>query len=599
MPRRDDIRSVCVLGAGPIRIGQACEFDYSGVQGVQALREEGLRVVLVNSNPATIMTDPERADATYVEPITARGRRPRSSRRRGATRCCRRWAGRPRSTWRSSSPTPACSTRLGVRLLGRQRGRDPDRRGPRALPRGDAPGRPPGAAVRDRDLARARRRRPPRPSASRRSCGPRSRSAAPAPRWSTTARSTRRAIKAALAASPVGEVLVERSVEGWKEFELEVMRDVADTVVVVCSIENVDAMGVHTGDSITVAPALTLTDKEYQVLRDAAATCLRTVGRRDRRRQRAVRRPPRDRRVGDHRDEPARLALLGARVQGDRASRSRASPPSSRSATASTRSPTRSPARRPASFEPALDYVVVKIPRFAFEKFPGAEDTLGTSMKSVGEVMAIGDRLRGGAAQGGALARAGARRASPRRRPVAGLDDEALASRRAHRPTRTGCGRWPRRCGAAGTSSAVAASRAGTRGSCGAIAGPRGGRGGDRRAWLRRRRALAAAKRLGFGDADLARLVGRPEARCASGGARRGRGAPLPQGGHLRRRVRRRHARTSTAASAPSTRCRRAQAAGGRDPGLRPGAHRAGDRVRRLLRAGDRRAARARGARRS
>ena len=192
----------------------------------------------------------------------------------------------------------------------------------------------------------------------------------------------------ALAQSPTHEVLIEESVLGWKEFELEVMRDREDNFIVVCSIENIDPMGVHTGDSITVAPAMTLTDREYQRLRDAARAVMTGDRRRDRRRERPVRRRP-EGRASRHRDEPARVALVGARVQGhrlpDREDRREA-----RRRVHARRAQQRHHRRRPRRFEPVIDYVVVKLPRFAFEKFPGADTTLGTQMKCVGEVMSIG-----------------------------------------------------------------------------------------------------------------------------------------------------------------------------------------------------------------
>ncbi len=190
--------------------------------------------------------------------------------------------------------------------------------------------------------------------------------------------------------SPVHQILVEESVIGWKEFELEVMRDVADNFVVICSIENIDPMGVHTGDSITVAPILTLSDKEYQRMRDAARLHHPQGRRRDRRLEHPVRRQSGQRAHGRHRDEPARLAVVGAGVEGHRVSRSRRSPRSSRSAITSTKFPNDITRLTPASFEPTIDYVVVKIPRWNFEKFPQADRTLTTQMKSVGEVMAIG-----------------------------------------------------------------------------------------------------------------------------------------------------------------------------------------------------------------
>ena len=193
-----------------------------------------------------------------------------------------------------------------------------------------------------------------------------------------------------IAASPVNEILIERSIAGWKEYELEVMRDRADNCVIICSIENLDPMGVHTGDSITVAPAQTLSDVEYQLMRDAAFACIRRVGVETGGSNVQFALDPTNGEHGHHRDEPAGVAVRRPWRRRPPASRSPRSPPSSRSATRSTRSPTTSPEATPASFEPTIDYVVTKVPRWAFEKFPGTPGVLGTSMQSVGEAMAIG-----------------------------------------------------------------------------------------------------------------------------------------------------------------------------------------------------------------
>jgi carbamoyl-phosphate synthase large subunit len=520
MPRRTDVACVCVLGAGPIRIGQACEFDYSGVQGVQALREEGLRVVLVNSNPATIMTDPERADATYIEPVTADV----VAAILESEECD------------ALLPTLGGQTALNVAVELAERG-VLDRLGVKLL----------GASVEairtaeDRERFREAMRRdgvPVLPSVTVTSLAKADEAAAvvgfPAIlRPSFTLGGTGAAmvynrdeyavaIRQALAASPVSEVLVERSVEGWKEYELEVMRDRADTVVIVCSIENLDAMGVHTGDSITVAPALTLTDKEYQVLRDAAATCLRTVG---------VETGGANVQFGV---DPATgewvIIEMNPRVSRSSALASKATGfPIARIAAklalgyrldelenAITRS-------TPTSFEPALDYVVVKVPRFAFEKFAGVADTLGTSMKSVGEVMAIGasfDEALLKAVRSLESGRVGLG-APPH---LAALDDEGLGERlRTPNPDRL----W-------------AFAEAVRRG----FELPRLVRETRWDPWFVHRIAslvvaermlaggredgplLAAAKRVGFGDADLARIVGGEEVevrarRTAAGAVRR------------------------------------------------------------------------------
>jgi carbamoyl-phosphate synthase large subunit len=424
MTRRTDVRSVCVLGAGPIRIGQACEFDYSGVQGVQALREEGLRVVLVNSNPATIMTDPERADATYVEPITAEV----VTAILEAERCdamLPTLGGQTALNVAVELADAGVLERLGVRLLGATveaiRTAEDRERFREAMRRSGLPVLP---SLTVRSLA---------------SCGEAAeRVGFPAIlRPSFTLGGTGAAmvynreeyagaIRAALAASPVSEVLVERSVEGWKEYELEVMRDLADTVVVVCSIENVDAMGVHTGDSITVAPALTLTDKEYQVLRDAAAVCLRTVGVETggANVQFAVDPATGEWVIIEMNPRVSRSSALASKATGFPIARIAAKLALGYRLDEIVNAITRS---TPASFEPALDYVVVKMPRFAFEKFPGAERVLGSSMKSVGEAMAIGAGFEEAllkAVRSLELGRVGLA-ATPE---IAACDDEALIS---------------------------------------------------------------------------------------------------------------------------------------------------------------------------
>ncbi len=425
MPRREEVANVCIIGAGPIRIGQACEFDYSGVQGVQALREEGVRVVLVNSNPATIMTDPERADATYVEPVTADVVA----------------AVLEREECDALLPTLGGQTALNVAMELAERG-VLERLGVRLL----------GASVatirtaEDRERFREAMRRaglPVLPSVTVSSAAGADEAAAvvgfPAIlRPSFTLGGTGAAmvynreeygaaIRTALAASPVGEVLVERSVEGWKEFELEVMRDRADTVVIVCSIENLDAMGVHTGDSITVAPAMTLTDQEYQVLRNAAATCLRTVGVETggANVQFAVHPDTGEWVVIEMNPRVSRSSALASKATGFPIARIAAKlalgyrlDELSNAITGCT----------PAAFEPALDYVVVKMPRFAFEKFPGARDVLGTSMQSVGEAMAIGATFEE-ALQKAARALEAGRDGLLAPPGIASLDDDGLKER--------------------------------------------------------------------------------------------------------------------------------------------------------------------------
>ena len=387
MGRRVEVGNVLIVGAGPIRIGQACEFDYSGVQGVKALKEEGLRVVLVNSNPATVMTDPERADATYIEPITPEV----VAAILEQERCD------------GLLPTLGGQTALNVAVELARSG-ELDRLGVRLL----GASLPAIETAEDRERFREAMRRaglPVLPSVTVRSVqeGEKALELVGLPailRPSFTLGGEGAAVvynreefapllQRALALSPVREVLVERSVEGWKEFELEVVRDWADTVVVVCSIENLDPMGVHTGDSITVAPALTLTDKEYQRLRDAAATCLRTVGVETggANVQFAVHPETGEWVVIEMNPRVSRSSALASKATGFPIARIAAKLALGYRLDEITNQIT---GTTPAAFEPALDYVVVKLPRFAFEKFPGVSDTLGTSMKSVGEAMAIG-----------------------------------------------------------------------------------------------------------------------------------------------------------------------------------------------------------------
>ena len=278
MPRRTDLQSVLVIGSGPIVIGQACEFDYSGTQACRVLRAEGLRVSLVNSNPATIMTDPEFADATYVEPITPEMRR--EGHRPGAARRAAADPRRPdRAQHRGRAARGRRAREVRRRADRRRHRRDPARRGPPAVQGDRAPTSapsPPAAVVchthgrlpRGGRAARLPGRRP----------AVASRWAAPAPASPTTRPSCAASPAPASPPSPSTEVLLEESILGWKEYELELMRDHADNVVVVCSIENVDPMGVHTGDSITVAPAMTLTDREYQHMRDVGIAVIRAVG---------------------------------------------------------------------------------------------------------------------------------------------------------------------------------------------------------------------------------------------------------------------------------------------------------------------------------
>ncbi len=393
MPRRTDISSVLVIGSGPIVIGQAAEFDYSGTQACRVLKAEGLRVVLVNSNPATIMTDPEFADATYVEPITPEVVEAIIAKERPDALLAT-LGGQTALNTAMALHEAGVLDRYGVELIGAdvgaiQAGEDRQRFKEvveRIAARDDLA----AGVARSRIchsleecLAATEELGYPvvvRPSFTMGGLGS---------GVAYDPADLRRIAGAGLHYSPTSEVLLEESILGWKEFELELMRDRADNVVVVCSIENLDPMGVHTGDSITVAPALTLTDREYQLLRDIGIAVIREVGvdTGGCNIQFAVN--PENGRVIVIEMNPrvSRSSALASKATGFPIAKIAA-----RLAVGYTLDeiPNDITAKTPASFEPTLDYVVVKIPRFAFEKFPAADTTLTTTMKSVGEAMAIG-----------------------------------------------------------------------------------------------------------------------------------------------------------------------------------------------------------------
>ncbi|HJL56169.1 MAG TPA: carbamoyl-phosphate synthase large subunit, partial [Arenicellales bacterium] len=388
MPKRTDICSILVIGAGPIVIGQACEFDYSGVQACKALREEGYRVILVNSNPATIMTDPEFADATYIEPVTWEDVALVIEKERPDA-LLPTMGGQTGLNCSLDLARHGVLEKFGVQMIGATRDaidkaedRERFRNAMRAI----------GLEVVDGDLAHSMEEAMEvlerigfpviiRPSFTLGGSG------------GGIAYNTEEytaICNRGLDASPTGELLIEECILGWKEFEMEVVRDSRDNCIIVCSIENFDAMGVHTGDSITVAPALTLTDKEYQIMRNASIAVLREIG-------------------VDTGGSNVQFAIDPASGRmvviemNPRVSRSSAL------ASKATGFPIAKVAAKlaigytldeldnditggatPASFEPAIDYIVTKIPRFDFEKFPQADSSLTTQMKSVGEVMAIG-----------------------------------------------------------------------------------------------------------------------------------------------------------------------------------------------------------------
>ena len=313
MPRRDDLQSICLIGSGPIVIGQACEFDYAGCQALKVLREEGYRTIVVNSNPATIMTDPGFADATYLEPLDLEGVAG-VLRRERPDALLPTMGGQTALNVARALEDAGILAELGIELIGARRRGDRPRRGPPALQAGGRvvrPRRSPTSTI-VTDLAQVDGLRVPavvRPAFTLGGHGG---------GFVTSQAELHRQVELGLAESPIGQVLVEESLRGWDEFELEVVRDRADNVVIVCSIENLDPMGVHTGDSVTVAPQMTLSDEAYQELRDAAIAIVRAVGVDTGGSNIQFARERSERRAARDRDEPARLALLGARVEGDR-----------------------------------------------------------------------------------------------------------------------------------------------------------------------------------------------------------------------------------------------------------------------------------------
>src|SRR5213075_3088692 len=388
MPRNNAFKKILLIGSGPIVIGQGCEFDYSGVQACKALREEGYRIVLVNSNPATIMTDPEFADRTYIEPLTAEVIEAIIEREQPDA-ILPTMGGQTALNAAMELYRNGALARHGVKLIGANA---------QAIAKGE-----------DRQLFKEAMLRigldVPR-SGIAHSIADANKIADTIDKFPLIIRPAftlggsgggiayngielEEIVERGLALSPVTEVLIEESLVGWKEFEMEVMRDCADNCVVICSIENFDAMGVHTGDSITVAPAQTLTDKEYQMMRDASFDVIREIGvetggsniqfavNPDNGRMVVIEMNPR----------VSRSSALASKATGFPIAKIAA-----KLAVGYTLDEIRNDITRetPASFEPAIDYCVVKFPRWAFEKFPEADRTLTTQMKSVGEVMAIG-----------------------------------------------------------------------------------------------------------------------------------------------------------------------------------------------------------------
>jgi carbamoyl-phosphate synthase large subunit len=387
MPRRRDIRTILLIGSGPIVIGQACEFDYAGCQALKVLREDGFRTIVVNSNPATIMTDPGFADRTYLEPLDLEGVAS-VLRRERPDALLPTMGGQTALNLARELAHAGVLEELGVELIGapldvidraedRELFKQAVARAGLRVPRSRT-------VTSIEDLAGLATPAVVRPAFTLGGHGG---------GFAETAEELRAQVERGLRESPIRQVLVEESIRGWDEFELEVVRDRADNVVIVCSIENLDPMGVHTGDSVTVAPQMTLADEAYQELRDAAAAIVREVGvecggsniqfARDRE-SGAIR-------VIEMNPRVSRSSALASKATGYPIAKVAA-----KLAVGYTLDeiPNDLTKTTPASFEPTLDYVVVKIPRFAFEKFPGADTRLGTQMKSVGETMGIGRTFR-------------------------------------------------------------------------------------------------------------------------------------------------------------------------------------------------------------
>jgi len=387
MPRRDDIQSILLIGSGPIVIGQACEFDYSGTQACRVLREEGYRVILVNSNPATIMTDPDFADATYVEPLRLDVLEAIIVRERPDA-LLPTLGGQTALNLAMELVEAGVLEEYDVELIGADA---------EAIATAEDRGRfkeamiEIGLSVPDSGIAHT--------MAEARSIvdsiglpvviRPAYILGGKGTGMAATPEEFEKAASAGIEASPISEILIEESIAGWKEFELEVMRDRADNCVVICSIENLDPMGVHTGDSITVAPAQTLSDVEYQEMRDAAFACLRRVGVETggSNVQFAVNPATGEQVVIEMNPRVSRSSALASKATGFPIAKIAAKLAVGYTLDEIPNDITR---KTPAAFEPTIDYVVTKIPRWAFEKFPGTSGVLGTSMQSVGEVMAIG-----------------------------------------------------------------------------------------------------------------------------------------------------------------------------------------------------------------
>ena len=387
MPKRDDISSVLIIGSGPIVIGQACEFDYSGTQACRVLKEEGLRVILLNSNPATIMTDPELADATYIEPITVEFLEKIIAKERPDA-LLPTMGGQTALNVTVEAAVAGILDKYDVEMIGadlkairkaedRQLFLEAMKSAGLEMPRGGF------VESYEEGLAIVNEVGFPailRPSFTMGGSGG---------NIAYDLDEYKEKLRLALNASPIHRVLIEESIIGWKEYELEVMRDKKDNVTIICSIENFDPMGVHTGDSITCAPAQTLTDKEYQKMRDAAIRIMREIGVETGGSNVQFAQNPEDGRllVIEMNPRVSRSSALASKATGFPIAKMAAKLAIGYTLDEIPNDITR---LTPASFEPSIDYVVVKFPRWDFSKFKGAEDELGVQMKSVGEAMAFG-----------------------------------------------------------------------------------------------------------------------------------------------------------------------------------------------------------------
>ena len=387
MPKRNDIKSILIIGAGPIVIGQACEFDYSGSQACKILREEGYRIILINSNPATIMTDPDFADATYIEPITPEmvtkiiiDEKPDA--------LLPTMGGQTALNTAMSLAESGVLKKYNVELIGaslKAIKKAEDRELFKSAMQKIGLTTPKGILAENKKEADDALKEIGLPLIIR----PSFTLGGTGGGIAYNKDEFDKIVTGGLDASPVNSVLIEESIIGWKEYEMEVVRDKADNVIIICSIENIDPMGIHTGDSITVAPALTLTDKEYQMMRNASISILREIGVETGGSNVQFAINPADGRmvVIEMNPRVSRSSALASKATGFPIAKVAA-----RLSIGYTLDEIENDITKttPASFEPTLDYVVTKIPRFAFEKFKGSQDTLTSAMKSVGETMAIG-----------------------------------------------------------------------------------------------------------------------------------------------------------------------------------------------------------------